>query len=72
MIFIGQASLHRAVTEFMDHYYAERNHQGLANRLIRGVSGTLRISEQYRGLSSERLNTRYLSVAEAESGYALP
>jgi putative transposase len=34
MIFIGQASLRRAVAEYMDHYHAERNHQGLANRLI--------------------------------------
>ena len=34
MIFIGEASLRRAVREFMAHYHAERNHQGLANRLI--------------------------------------
>ena len=34
MIFVGQASLRRAVTEYVDHYHAERNHQGLANRLI--------------------------------------
>ena len=34
MIFVGQASLRRAVAEYMDHYHAERNHQGLANRLI--------------------------------------
>lgn len=36
MIFIGRASLRRAVSEFMEHYHAERNHQGLGNRLIRG------------------------------------
>jgi putative transposase len=36
MIFIGQASLRRAVCEFMAHYHAERNHQGLGNRLVRG------------------------------------
>jgi transposase InsO family protein len=35
MIFVGQASLRRAVAEYVDHYHAERNHQGLANRLIR-------------------------------------
>lgn len=35
MIFIGAASLRRAVREFMAHYHAERNHQGLGNRLIR-------------------------------------
>ena len=34
MIFIGQASLCRAVAEYMDHYHRERNHQGLENRLI--------------------------------------
>ena len=35
MIFIGQASLRRAISEFMVHYHGERNHQGLGNRLIR-------------------------------------
>jgi putative transposase len=34
MIFIGQASLRRAVAEYMGHYHGERNHQGLQNRLI--------------------------------------
>jgi putative transposase len=34
MIFIGQASLRRAVAEYMGHYHTERNHQGLENRLI--------------------------------------
>ena len=37
MIFVGQASLRRAVCEFIEHYHAERNHQGLENRLIRGM-----------------------------------
>jgi putative transposase len=35
MIFVGQASLRRVIGEFMTHYHAERNHQGLENRLIR-------------------------------------
>ena len=35
MIFIGQASLRRAIGEFMAHFHDERNHQGLENRLIR-------------------------------------
>jgi hypothetical protein len=35
MIFIGQASLRRAVSEYVEHYHSERNHQGLENRLIR-------------------------------------
>lgn len=34
MIFVGQASLRRAVIEYMEHYHVERNHQGLENRLI--------------------------------------
>jgi hypothetical protein len=35
MIFVGQASLRRAIGEYMAHYHEERNHQGLGNRLIR-------------------------------------
>ena len=34
MILFGEASLRRAVEQFMAHYHRERNHQGLANRLI--------------------------------------
>ena len=34
MIFIGQASLRRAVAEYVEHYHRERNHQGIDNRLI--------------------------------------
>jgi hypothetical protein len=37
MIFIGEASLRRAVAEYMAHYHGERNHQGLNNRLIRST-----------------------------------
>ena len=35
MIFVGQASLRRAIGEYMTHYHGERNHQGLGNALIR-------------------------------------
>ena len=38
MIFFGQASLRRAIGEYMAHYHEERNHQGLENRLIRPTS----------------------------------
>jgi transposase InsO family protein len=38
MIFVGQASLRRAIAQYMTHYHAERNHQGLENRLIRPES----------------------------------
>ena len=34
MILFGERSLRRAVTEYMAHYHTERNHQGLANRLL--------------------------------------
>ena len=35
MVLIGEGSLHRATTEFVLHYHAERNHQGLGNKIIR-------------------------------------
>jgi transposase InsO family protein len=35
MIFLDEASLHRALHEYMAHYHNERNHQGLDNRLIK-------------------------------------
>ena len=38
MIFVGQGALRRALTEYMTHFHEERNHQGLQNRLIRGMS----------------------------------
>jgi putative transposase len=34
MIFFGEKSLRRALTEFTEHYHVERNHQGLGNNLI--------------------------------------
>ena len=34
MIFFGEASLCRTVTEFVSHYNRERNHQGLDNKII--------------------------------------
>ena len=33
-IFFGERSLQVAVAEFLSHFHAERNHQGLGNRLI--------------------------------------
>ena len=38
MIFVGQASLRHAVDEYLAHYHAERNHQGLGNRLIQATT----------------------------------
>ena len=34
LILIGEKSLRTAVQSFVAHYHSERNHQGLANRLI--------------------------------------
>ncbi len=34
MILFGEGSLRRAINEYMAHYHGERNHQGLANRLL--------------------------------------
>jgi len=65
MIFIGQASLRRAVSEFMEHYHAERNHQGLGNRLIRGHptavdhNGIIQRRQRLRGM----LNFYYRKAA---------
>jgi len=34
LVFFGERSLRNAVCEYLAHYHAERNHQGLKNRLI--------------------------------------
>jgi putative transposase len=34
MIFFGEDMLRRAIVSYVGHYHRERNHQGLANRLI--------------------------------------
>lgn len=34
MIIFGDKSLRRALTEFAEHYHAERNHQGIGNNII--------------------------------------
>jgi putative transposase len=34
MIFFGEKSLRNAIDTFLDHFHTERNHQGLANRVI--------------------------------------
>jgi transposase InsO family protein len=36
LIPIGERHFRRAVAEYVEHYHGERNHQGLANRLISG------------------------------------
>jgi putative transposase len=41
MIFFGEESLRIAIQTFIDHYHSERNHQGLANRIISPEPGQL-------------------------------
>lgn len=63
MVFFGERSLQRALTEYMAHYHSERNHQGLGNTLIEPgecvgeQEGDIR--QQDRLGSSGRLNLPY-------------
>jgi putative transposase len=41
MIFFGEESLRTALQNFVAHYHAERNHQGLGNQLISPEKGHL-------------------------------
>jgi putative transposase len=56
MIFFGQRSLERAVTNFVQHYHGERNHQGLSNQLIDpekgvgAVAGKIECRERLGGM----------------------
>lgn len=34
MIFFGEKMLRTAIGQFLEHYHAERNHQGLGNQII--------------------------------------
>jgi len=34
MIFLGEGHLRRATSEYLEYHHCERNHQGLAGRLI--------------------------------------
>ena len=36
MIFFSEAQLHCAIKEYLAHYYLERNHQGVGNKLLKG------------------------------------
>jgi transposase InsO family protein len=38
MVLLGEWHLRRAISEYMRHYHSERNHQGLGNALIDGIS----------------------------------
>ena len=38
LIPIGDRHYRRALTEYVEHYHGDRNHQGIGNRLISGPS----------------------------------
>ena len=58
MILIGQGSLRRAIAEFLAHYHAERNHQGLGYRVIQAGArpltsvGSIRRRQRLGGMLS--------------------
>ena len=54
MVFFGESSVRRAIDEYVEHYHAERAHQGIGNvRIDGGVtspSGSIRCSERLGGI----------------------
>jgi hypothetical protein len=46
MILFGEDSLRTSIRQFLDHYHLERNHQGLANRLIIPMTGKINTEGQ--------------------------
>ena len=59
LIFFGESSLRRALTQYTEHYHAERNHQGKGNELLfplprrpakRRGAATIRCNERLGGL----------------------
>ena len=56
MILFGEASLRRAVNQYLVHYHGERNHQGLDNRLVEpaarvgGNNGKVECRERLGGI----------------------
>jgi transposase InsO family protein len=45
MILFSEASLSRALTEYVAHYHAERNHQGVDNRLLEPLDASIAANE---------------------------
>ncbi len=56
MIFFGEKSLRRTVNAYLEHYHAERNHQGLDNKIIEPgdevgqIVGEIKCRERLGGL----------------------
>ena len=58
LIFFGEQSLRRALTEYIEHFHRERNHQGKGNKLlfpeprgqVEGCRGTVECKKRLGGL----------------------
>jgi hypothetical protein len=54
MIFFGEASLRRAISEYLAHYHVERAHQGLGNERVENTlplgTGEVECSERLGGV----------------------
>ena len=53
MIFFGESSFRRAVSEFVEHYHVERAHQGLGNERIEASEsglGEVQCTERLGGI----------------------
>jgi hypothetical protein len=54
MIFVGRASLEKAIAEYVAYYHRERSHQGLGNEIPGGVpvqrDGVIQASERLGGV----------------------
>jgi len=65
MIFFGEQALRNAVNSYLEHYHTQRNHQGLAHKIIDPgpevgqVAGTIECRERLGGL----LNYYYRKAA---------
>ena len=57
MVFLGQASLDRAIAEYVAHYHDERSRQGIDNEIVSGVTpqrfGQVEVKEHLRGLLND-------------------
>ena len=45
VILFGEASLRRALREYVTHYHTEQNHQGVGNRLLKPLATVSSINE---------------------------
>src|SRR5437879_10853769 len=71
MILFGEESLRTTMHNFVAHYHTERNHQGLANRLISpeaghlGNAGVVQRRQRLGDRKSTRLNSSHRCISYA-------